>query len=147
VIPTFRTIILCGRQLTLAEQGPVRYSGFELRHPHCRPGLKDRAGSLAFWIWCPPEKRDSWRGTSLVSDVQDHERARLAEGEIIEVRRNWRAPVGLGTEDLARWLWPIYLEECLRQVAFIPEQVARKAMLAMTPEQKAEELWQRRIVL
>jgi hypothetical protein len=147
VIPTFRTIVLCGRALSLAEQGPVRYSGFELVHPACRKGEKHRTGSLVFWIWVPPEKRQSFRRQSLVGDIVDHEKARLATGELIEVRRNYRTPIDLPLDAMTRWLWPKYLEEAIRQVNFVPEQVVRKAALSLTAGAQQQEQERGRVVL
>jgi hypothetical protein len=147
VIPIWRTIVLCGRYLERHEQGPMIYSGFDLRHPECARTPKLQRGSLAFWFWVPPKQRRPWAGTSLVPDIKDHERARLAEGELLEVRHNYVTPLGLSTDGFLHWLWPIWIKKSEEQTGFVPEQAVRRMHLDLAPQALKLEQDRSKIIL
>ena len=123
------------------------YSGFDLRHPECARASTLQRGSLVFWFWAPPKQRLPYRGTSWVPGIQDHERARLTSGEIIEVRHNYITPVGLSREGFLHWLWPIWIRKSQEQTGFVPEQALRMAKIDLTPQAQKLEHERNRIVL
>lgn len=147
MIPTWRTIILCGRYLELHEQGPVRYSGFDLCHPECTRANSLQRGALAFWIWVPPSQRLPYQGRSLVPNVSVHELERLATGELIEIRHNYVAPAELPREGFLQWLWPIWIRKSKEQTGYVPEQALRKSILDSTPQAQQLEQARSRIVI
>lgn len=141
--------MLVGRALTLAEQGPVRYSGFELFHPSahaCR--VEERASrAMASWYWVPEGKRDQWRGRSIVGDIQDHERARLASGELEEERNNVTFWKGLPVSVLAEWLNLRWKVKCIQRLGCLPEQFQRASAIDLTPGASRLEQERTRIVI
>lgn len=122
MIPQHRRIVMVGRALARKEQGPLIYSGFDLKHEDAKAAVPTTKYLFAFWYWVPPEQRNPWKVESKVLDLSAQEFAWLATGEIVEVRRNFEFPSSMTPHDLGRELLrTVWEPECIRRLGQIPE--------------------------
>ena len=141
MIPAFRRIIVVGRALSQREQGPLVYSGAELRHPAAAQQAEPTTRyAIAFWYWVPEGHRQPWSGKSAVGDVTAQEAAMLATGVLEEVRRNFTFPQTMHLraigEHLLRNVWE---PECVRRLGQLPEVFRGANALALAPAAKQLE--------
>lgn len=135
MIPAFRRIIVVGRALSQREQGPLVYSGAEMRHPEAARATEPTTRyAIAFWYWVPEGHRHPWSGKSAVPDITAQEAAMLAWGTIEEVRRNFAFPQAMHLrtvgEHLLRNVWE---PECVRRLGQLPDVFRGSNPLALAP--------------
>lgn len=139
------------------EPGPLRYSGFNLvhpeaerlqapRHPLAPKGFGSQEQSpltvtyfALFWFWVPEGKRDLWRGKSLAIDVTPVEAARLASGELEEVRRDYTFPKSMELRVAGQWLKPVWERICRERLGTVPEIYRQMDALTLSDRVKAQE--------
>jgi hypothetical protein len=147
VVPAHRRIIAIGKYLSPAEQGPVRWSGFDLYHPEAKAGIVTARLLFAFWYWVPSENRCGWKGKSRVPDLTAQETAMLRTGELEEVRRNVVLPA-CSMAQAGTWLLrAVWEPECIRRLGEIPEVFRGRNPLSQAPSARALEQERGRIVV
>lgn len=147
MVPAHRRIIAIGRHLSPREQGPVRWSGFDLCHPDAKQGAVTARLLFAFWYWVPAERRVPWGGKSRVPDLTASEAAMLATGELEEARRNVVLPA-ISMAQAGAWLLSsVWEPECRRRLGQIPEVFRGANPLSTAPAARALEQERGRIVV
>jgi hypothetical protein len=147
----FRRIMVVGRALTRSEQGPLIYSGFDVRHPTLSKAV---AGAellkffVVFWFWVPEGKRNAWNGRSRVPDVRPFERQALACGELEEERWNALLPRDMPTRAATNWFEIRWRAKCVERLGFLPEAYQSRDAVApiVMPGAEAAERLARRVL-
>jgi hypothetical protein len=143
--------MVVGRALSRSEQGPLIYSGFDVRHPAVSKAARDAELIKFFvvmWFWVPDGQRQPWTGKSRVPDARTFELAALACGELEEERMNFLFPRDMPTKAATAWLDTRWREKCIQRLGFLPEAFQpRDAVEAIVmPGAQAVEQLARRVV-
>lgn len=124
MIRPFRKVMMLSKAFTPAEQGPLKWSGFALRHPLLRYGQPEVTRAIVFWFWVSPLQRCRWSGASRLPDVTREEQTRLASGELEEERHNFTFPRDMALRDAKLWLEQHWAMRCAKRLGFVPEAFA-----------------------